>query len=97
MTSVIASKKGNTFTIELTGHATGEDPKVCTAISTLICSLELYCANHDVKYECKKDPGNFSIRFTGDEKECNAVYEFVVYALYQIQHDFAGYIEVKQA
>ena len=97
MTSVFASYKDDTFTIDLKGHAEGKDPKICTAISTLTSALELYCANHDIEYSVEKGSGRFRIRFAGDKKECKTIYDFVVFALYEIQHDFDGYIEVKMA
>ena len=97
MTSVLATAKKNVYTIDLKGHAEGKDPKVCTAISTLTSALELYCANHNILHTVEKGDGKFVISFTGNRKECKTIYEFVVYALYEIQHDFEGYIEVKTA
>lgn len=95
MTSVLARENDGIFTIDLNGHATGKDPKVCTAISAITCALELYCKNHDVRYSVSKGDGQFYISFTGNKTECKAIYDFVVFALYEIQHDFDGYVNVK--
>lgn len=96
MTTVIAKARRYGYEIELDGHAEGKDPRICTAISTLTSALELYCANHNVKYNVIKRSGYFKIRFSGHRKECRTLFDFVIFALYEIQHDFEGYVNVKQ-
>ena len=94
MTSVTARAENGRFMLRCEGHAEGEDPAVCTAISTLCCSLELWCAKYKIGYECTKKPGFFEITF-GNRPECRTAFDFVLYALKELQHDHESYLNVR--
>ena len=93
MTSVTARAENGRFVLRCEGHAEGEDPAVCTAISTLCCSLELWCAMEKVAYVCIKKPGFFEINF-GQRPQCRTAFDLVLYALKELQHDYASYLNV---
>lgn len=88
MTTVTAKAEKGRYFIKCEGHADTED--VCTAISTLCCSLELWCANTDsVKYEVEKEPGHFKISFW-NHRDCEVAFHFTLWALTALQHDHSG-------
>ena len=94
MTTVTATAEKGRYFIKCEGHAEGKDPAICTAISTLCCSLELFCANVDgIKFEVLKEPGQFAIRFGGNPA-CRAAFDFTIWALMALQHDHVGYLKI---
>ena len=94
MTTVTAKAEKGRFMIKCEGHAEGDDPSICTAISTLCCSLELWCANEDlVKYGVEKEPGHFRIEFW-NSKNCRTAFNFTLWALMALQHDQKSYLKV---
>lgn len=94
MTTVTAKAGKGRFMIACEGHAEGEDPSVCTAISTLCCSLELWCANEDlVMYEVEKEPGHFRIEFW-NHRNCEVAFHYTLWALMALQHDHKSYLRV---
>ena len=93
MTTVTARAEKGHFTLLCEGHAEGDDPAVCTAISTLCCTLELWCANAGVKYECEKEPGHFRISF-GQGHRSRTAFDLVLWGLLALQHDHETYLRV---
>ena len=96
MTTVSAIAEEGRYYIKCEGHAEGEDPAICTAISTLCCSLELWCANMNlVKFEVLKEPGQFAISFGGNQG-CRTVFDYTIWALMALQHDHKGYLKIEK-
>lgn len=94
MTTVTAKAEKGRFLLLCEGHAEGDDPAICTAISTLCCTLELWCANRkQVKYEVEKEAGHFRIEFW-NHRDCETAFQFVLWGLMALQHDYKSYLKV---
>lgn len=92
MTTVTLNRKGNTYSIEAKGHATGSEV-VCASISTLIYSLKGYLINSDLEVlEDITKPGYAKVTFSGDGDK---LYKFMDIAFHQLELKEKDFIKIK--
>lgn len=96
MTKIKIDKKDDRVVIKAKGHATGSE-QVCSAISTLIYSLEAWIANNPdciKKHFCELDEGEAFISFIPVESESYTALEFFVVGLVNIAKSYEEYVTV---
>lgn len=92
MTQVYLERKGGTFLVSCTGHATGS-PEMCAAISCLIGTLDGWLENSGGCVERRVEPGNVLLRFRGGS-DCRTAFEMATTGFFRLQATDSAHISV---
>lgn len=96
MTIVRYNQDGNKYTIQCTGHATGNE-NVCAAVSSIIYTLAGYLHNTKTIAVAMSqlESGNAMIVFAG-ETEAKVAFDMTVIGLLQLAQSFPEYVRIKK-
>lgn len=91
MVKVYMSRVGDWYTVEATGHATGNS-KVCSAVSTLIQTLETWINNTGLTHSGTVSAGDSCLKFTGQGS--GTVFDTVYCGFRRLAASYPEYIEL---
>jgi len=97
MTKVNITSSNNTISLVAIDHATGSQ-QVCTAISTLLYTLEGWLINNPASnknHSSQMKDGYAFIEYEMLDEKCKAVTSAVVFGLMQIENSFPEYIQTR--